>query len=307
MAGDMTERILDELATRRLERQSAVASREREMRECCPALRDIDVKIAAASLRDRAALPSLMEARAHLAADWLRDRGKPDDWLAPAFGCAACRDEGYAGGRLCACVRNEAARRMFNEAGLTDNSPSFERFDLKVFPESVRTKSEHSLRDYMAFLRDLGLNYSDRFPELQKPNLLFTGPTGSGKTFLLDAIAGRVIARGHWVVRATAFGVNDVMAKALFDRADPDSLFDCDLLALDDLGSEPLLNKVTISSLFSLLNERMAKGRPFIISTNLTPEEILKRYGERIFSRMTDARTTRIIEFEGVDLRRISR
>lgn len=304
MAEDYTEKVLDEMNTRRLDLLALIAVREREMREDCCELKDIEVRIAHASLRNRSALPELLIMRQRISTQWLTEHNKPKGWLNPAYNCDICKDTGYIDGKLCACVRNEAARRMFRDAGLTDNSPSFERFDLSMFSETTRTKNGRTLREYMAFLRDLGLSYSDRFPKLQTPNLLLSGPTGCGKTFILDSIAGRVISRGFWVVRTTAFGVNDIMAKALFGRADPDSLFDCDLLALDDLGSEPLLNKVTISSLFSLLNERIAKGKPFIISTNLKPGEILQRYNERIFSRMTDARSTRIIEFEGVDLRR---
>lgn len=304
MAGDVIAQVLDEMGAGQEARRSLIAARERQMREGCPDVRALDVQIAAASLKDREALPALMKKRAKAAAAWLKSRSLPADWLNPAHGCPACKDTGYAEGKLCACVRNEAARRMFAEAGLTGDSPTFEKYDLTLFSDNAQSKYGCTLRERMAFLRDMGVGYSDKFPQIQKPNMLFTGHTGCGKTFLMDCIAARVISRGYWVVRATAFGVNDVMAKALFGRADPESLFACDLLALDDLGSEPILNKVTISSLFSLLNERSAKGRPFIVSTNLTPEEILKRYGDRVFSRMTDARTTRVIEFEGEDLRR---
>lgn len=304
MTGEYTDRVLDELKTRRLERQALLFVREREMREDCPEMKDIDVRIAGAALRDRASLPGLRAEREKAVSQWLKSHGRPEEWLNPPFSCAQCEDTGYVSGRLCPCVRNETARRMFSEAGLTSCSPSFESFDFNLFPDNVKLPGGHTVRSRMQILRDYGLRYADSFPEPPLPNLLFTGKPGLGKSYLLDCIAGRVIARGHWVVRATAFSVNDVMAKALFDRADPDSLFECDLLALDDLGSEPILNKVTISSLFNLLNERMIHARPFVISTNLTPEEILNRYGDRVFSRMTDSRTTGILKFEGVDLRR---
>jgi DNA replication protein DnaC len=305
MAGDATEKVLDELNTLRIERQAVVTAREREMRESCPELKALDMQIARCCLRDKSPLPGLRLQREAIISQWLTERALPQNWLSPSPNCGTCKDTGYAEGKLCSCVRNEASRRLFSEAGLTANSPSFEKFDLSIFPEDRKVADGRTtVRERMAFLKELGLSYSDKYPELQKPNMLFTGKPGRGKTYLMDCIAGRVISRGYWVIRATAFGVNDIMAKALFDRADPDSLFECDLLVLDDIGSEPLLNKVTISSFFNLLNERSIKGKPFIISTNLTADEILKRYGDRIFSRMTDARSTRVIEFDGVDLRR---
>lgn len=302
MAGNYTETVLDELQSKRLSQQALIASRERDMRESCPALKALDLAIARAARQDKNLLPELYAQRRQTVAQWLEARGFSEDWFITTPGCAQCGDTGYTNGVLCACVRNEAARRMFSDAGLTDKSPTFARFDLNVFPDK-RLPNGRTLREQMAAFRDYAINYSDYFPAVPMPNLLFSGKPGCGKTFLLDCIAGRVIERGYWVVRATAFSVNDIMAKAIFDRADPDSLFDCDLLALDDLGTEPIFNKVTINSLFNLLNERMMRGKPFIISTNLTADEILKRYGERIFSRMADQRTTRIFEFEGGDLR----
>jgi DNA replication protein DnaC len=304
MTSAVIEKVLDELSARRNSREDLLSLRGRRLRNECPDVKQLDLKIIHASLRDRASLPGLLEQRSALISQWLKANGLPGDWLSPAYSCDACGDTGYVNGKLCSCVHNEAAKRMFAEAGLTGDSPTFEKYDLSLFSDDRKMRNGSTRREFMAFLKDLGISYADRFPEIQKPNMLFTGDTGCGKSFLLDCIASRVISRGYWAVRATAYAVNDVMAKALFDRADPESLFACDLLALDDLGSEPILNKVTISSLFSLLNERVCKGKPFIVSTNLTPEEILKRYGDRVFSRIADARTTRVIEFEGEDLRR---
>lgn len=304
MAGDFTDQVLNEMTARRDARQAASEERRRRMRVACPDLKAMDIMIAKAARADKDALRQLECRRRETAERWLQEQGLPAGWLDVPADCPLCGDTGFLDGRLCTCVRNEVARRMHSAAGLGGNSPTFERFDLTLFPDTVMTKHGCSVRGYMEFLRDMGLSYVARFPNVQKPNLLFTGPTGCGKTYLLDSIASALIGRGFWVVRVTAFGVNDIMAKAMFEKANPDHLFECDLLALDDLGSEPLLNKVTVNSLFNLLNERLAAGKPFIISTNLTPGEVLRRYDERIFSRMTDQRTTRIFEFEGVDLRR---
>ncbi len=306
MAGEFVEQILNEISTKKDARVAAAAGRARAVREACPELKTVELEIARAARAGRTDLEELTAKREHLVGRWLAEQGLPADWLQAKADCPLCQDNGFVQGQLCACVRNEAARRMYSDAGLTQNSPSFEKFDLSLFSDTVMTKSGASVRDYMAFLQQMGQAYAARFPNLQKPNLLFTGPTGCGKTYLLDCIAAALIERGFWVVRATAFGANEIMAKAVFEKANPDHLFDCDLLALDDLGSEPLFSK-SKTYLFNLLNERMAAGKPYIVSTNLSAGEILQRYEERIFSRITDQRTTRIFEFEGVDLRKCGR
>ncbi len=302
MAGEFVEQILNEMSAKKDARLAAAAGRARTVRDACPELKAVELEIARAARAGKETLPELMARREALVGRWLAEQGLPQEWLLAQPDCPLCSDNGFSGGQLCTCVRNEVSRRMYRDAGLTQNSPSFEKYDLSLFPDTVMTKSGATVRDYMAFLREMGQTYAARFPGLQKPNLLFTGPTGCGKTYLLDCIAAELIKRGFWVVRATAFGANEIMAKAVFEKANPDHLFDCDLLALDDLGSEPLFSK-TKTYLFNLLNERMAAGRPYIVSTNLSAGEILQRYEERIFSRITDQRTTRIFEFEGVDLR----
>jgi DNA replication protein DnaC len=287
-----------------VDREAERTRREAAMRGEQPQIRGLDTAIARAALRDRPAYDALVQQRAALVGGWLKEQRLDPDYLRMPPDCPRCRDTGYAEGALCACVRNEVARRMFRDAGLADDGPSFEKFDLSLFSETQKIGNGLSVREYMRRLRDACTDYADRFPENIAVNRVFYGPSGVGKTYLMDCVARRVIARGFWVVRTTAFRVNEIMARAMFEKADPESLFDCDLLALDDLGVEPLLNKVTIASLTNLFNERSQQGKPFVISTNLRPEEILRRYGERLFSRMLDTRSTKIYEFEGSDLRR---
>ncbi len=301
MANDYVDLALNALKSRRDTRDALADARRRQLYEGCPGLRTLELAIARAARTAPETLPALTAQRLALTEQWLADQSLPADWLTPPPGCALCADTGWRGGALCACVRNEAARRMFADAGLKDNGPSFDRYDLSVFPADAQTSAGLPLREHMARLRDMALGWADRFPN--PTNLVFHGRPGLGKSYLMDCVARRVIDRGYWVVRATAFRVNDVMAKALAERADPDPFFDCDLLVIDDLGAEPVLNKVTVSSFFNLFNERNAAGKPYLVSTNLPPEGLLQRYGERVFSRLTDTRLNQLIAFEGVDLR----
>lgn len=303
MSNDIIDIILNELNDKRSAKSRTALSNLDEIKRLSPKLKSIEIQIAKAALHDRASLPVLRQQYDSLLNDCLKERGLSGAFVEPQADCITCADTGFCNGKLCACVKNEAAKRMYSEAGLTNSSPSFDKFNLSLFLPGETTEDGKPLQQYMRALRDFGINYCEQFPQNTRPNLLFYGKPGRGKTFMMDCIAGSVISKGYWTIRATAFHVNDIMAKALFDKANPDNLFDCDLLLLDDLGSEPLLNKVTISSLFNLFNERSIANKPFIISTNLTKEEILKRYGDRIFSRLTDKRTTSIIRFEGIDLR----
>lgn len=304
MPENYTESVLEEWKNRRIDRVAQRTQREAQMRLQSAEIRALDSAIARAARQDREAYAALTARRPALIAAWLREQGLQEDHLDLPVDCPRCGDSFFVGGSLCSCVRNEVARRMFRDAGICADGPSFERFDLNLFSESKRAGNGLSVREYMRRLRDACADYAERFPDNPAVNRVFYGASGVGKTYMLDCIARRAIERGHWVVRTTAFRVNETMAKAMFERADPDSLFECDLLALDDLGVEPLLNKVTIASLTNLFNERAQQGKPFILSTNLNPEEILRRYGERLFSRLMDTRTTKIYEFEGTDLRR---
>ncbi len=232
--------------------------------------------------------------------------GLPADALAPVYDCAECRDEGYVyapSRRMCRCFEEALNRRVLNELGLREDQ-TFENFCEECFADGENGDGM-SQRDVMRRNRDLCQRYADAYPDTDVRDLLFTGRSGLGKTFLMQAIAHRVTERGFGVQYVSAYSLLDTMRKAYFEnngeRLRP--LMDAELLLIDDLGTEPLMENITVTQVFNLLNERQNAGRHTVLSTNLSVSELKARYTERVVSRLRDERYCRILKFIGDDVR----
>ena len=242
----------------------------------------------------------------------LREHGFPEDYLDPVYTCPDCRDTGFIGTKHCHCFQKEVIRLFYTQSGLQDilQRENFDTFDLTYYPEDmIHPKSGRSSRAIMtaalascrAFAADYGTGAQSDF-------LFLTGQTGAGKTFLTHCIAKELIDNGRSVIYYSAGELFDRMADARFtregaapeDRVDDEYLSGCDLLIIDDLGTE-LVNSFVGSSLFRLLNSRICAKRGMVISTNLSPQEISKTYSERISSRILESFT--LIEVYGRDIR----
>ncbi|MDR0898350.1 MAG: ATP-binding protein [Oscillospiraceae bacterium] len=240
----------------------------------------------------------------------LADAGLPDDYLQPVFLCPHCRDTGYVGEPIrvrCDCFNKKLGERLLNDpsCGLKADE-TFERFDENIFPDvPPNDEAPHTQRAFMLRVRERIENYADLFPHNPRRNLLLVGKAGLGKTYLLNCIGNRVRARGLQVQKITAYQLSDRMRALVFQqqRETFAALLDVPLLLLDDLGTEPLLNNITLELLFSLLNERDLNGLHTVISSNMMLDELHTRYTERISSRLFDSRNGGIIKFEGSDVR----
>ena len=238
----------------------------------------------------------------------LSEAGLPADFLQPVYTCPVCRDEGYLfepSRRMCDCFRQEYNRRLLMESGVGVNAPTFESFDETLFSDEC---DDRGLSQRMAALliRDVCMAYADSFPATAMRDLLLTGKSGLGKTFMLQCIAQRVSQRGHLPVYTSAYRLFETARRAYMEN-DSDimsSFLNADLLLIDDLGTEPLMNNVTVTQLFNLLNERQMAGRHTVISTNLSMSELQERYTERVTSRFLDASSCRRLMFIGADIRR---
>lgn len=227
----------------------------------------------------------------------------PEDYLNPRYECPACEDTGWLDDYRrtpCACRAKREVELLMDGAGLNRVWRGFEEFDERVYPTDEQKRQAISARG-------LCEAYADRFPENEKPNLLLVGEIGLGKTFLLEAIAERVSARRLPALSVSAFRMLEAMRAYHFGSVGEDAAFrrmvECDLLLIDDLGTEPMLNNVTVEYLFTLLNERCAARRHTVVATNLLPGDLMKRYGERVMSRLLDTRLCCAIRLSGADLR----
>ncbi|GHV01404.1 hypothetical protein FACS1894211_11090 [Clostridia bacterium] len=216
------------------------------------------------------------------------------------YACPKCKDTGWTGGVLCACVRQRLHDELTAASGLTFAPDDFKDADMNVFPVTIREERER--------LYTLMKTYCQKFPDAKYRNLFFSGGVGSGKTFLASCMANEILQRGETVQFLTAFTFGSQCLKIhtadLGEREDLLApLLDPALLILDDLGTEPILNNVTVEYLYLVLNERLTAGKHTILTTNLSPADFLARYGSRVFSRALDRRSTYAVQFDGPDLR----
>lgn len=237
--------------------------------------------------------------------------GMEENALDVQYHCSLCKDTGYVGEpvkQYCECFKRRLNQLIGEDRGLAAmNRESFETYRDEFIPETVLANGV-SQRVYTRALMEACRRYADAYPNPEKSNLLMHGGTGLGKSFLLNAMAGRLYRRGYNVLRVTAYTMFETMRKYHFGKETDDTLTFDDLLNtpvlfIDDLGSEPMMQNITVEYLFVLLNERLHSGLGTVIATNLSPAKIKEHYLERVFSRLCDRGNTMILEFLGEDLR----
>jgi len=150
---------------------------------------------------------------------------------------------------------------------------------------------------------DILNKYVSAFPSSK--NLVFIGGAGTGKTYAAQYAGARLLDRGFSVIFTTAFSLIQRFKDYIFnfEHAALGPLLTCDLLIIDDLGTEPKIKNISDEYLLNVINERLANNSPFLITTNLSPEDILARYDERLTSRILSKQSSVVIEFKGKDLR----
>ena len=227
----------------------------------------------------------------------LADNGLPVDYLEPEFACAACGDTGYIGdeNRMCVCLRERLMAEEYASSGLNPGA-SFDTFSLVIVKDARQKR-------LMAKVRELCEEYANHLAYSGARGLMLIGASGLGKTFMLDCVGARAIRDGRSVRKYTAYNIiNDTM-KCIRAGAETPDYTNCELLIIDDLGSEPQIGNVTCETLFSIINERQNAGKATAIATNLIQADILNLYGERLFSRLMSPSLFNVLLLEGKDLR----
>ncbi len=211
----------------------------------------------------------------------------------PKCSCAKCGDTGYVNGKICDCVNSIAADLSYSSliGDMPLDSSTFKNFDLDYYSEEKNEKGISPKRQMSAVLKTC-LEFAENFP--QGKNLLFTGSSGLGKTHLSLAIANVVLKKGYRVIYGSAQNLINEVNREAFDRSGStekiDSLNSCDLLILDDLGTE-FSTQLSTSTVYNIVNTRLMKGLSTVISTNLDIRQINDTYSERVASRIIGSYT----------------
>jgi len=239
--------------------------------------------------------------------------GLPQDYLQPVYRCKECRDTGYVGEpvhEMCACLKRAVMNRLYQAEGLQGlERENFSVFDESIFPDEPIEGRKTSQRAFIKKCRQYCEEYADTFTAGEGKGLLLCGRSGLGKTFLMNCVAQRVLERGYSVVVISAYKLIEAMRRFQFGEDGMEQVQDmlaCDLLCIDDLGSEPMLRGVTVSSLYHIINERRNANRSTVITTNLDSDLLYEKYDDRIAARLTDPSRMKVIPFVGTDVRRFA-
>ena len=304
-----------------IRRQAIRTDRQRrqEVYARVPALRQVDGQLAALVGRTAAAalggadLETIRRQSLELQArraELLVENGWPMDWLDGAWSCPKCRDTGYVDGRMCSCLKTlyDQAQTRELSALMKLGSESFGTFDLGLYDDRPDPASGVAPRTQMETVFGVCYDYALGFSK-SRLNLLFRGGTGLGKTFLAACIAREVACQGFSVVYETAADAARTFERERSFRDEQDAaeareqarrMAECDLLILDDLGTETLTDPIR-SALYELVNGRLCARRRTVITTNLTAAQTARRYGPQLASRLEGEYQT--LTFAGSDIR----
>jgi len=237
-----------------------------------------------------------------------------ENFFKPDFDCKLCNDTGYLvdnNSIMCTCLKQKLLNIQYNKANISSlEHENFDKFNINLFSDTIDEKkynSNISPKENLEKIKEISLKFIENFDDPQEKNLLFTGNTGLGKTYLTNCIANELLKQGKTVLYQTAPVMLDTILDYRFGKNNEfnyNDLLNVDLLIIDDLGTE-CSNNMKFSELFNILNTRLLnqnnKVTKTIISTNLSLNHLFKTYDERIFSRLVGYYN--ICRFFGEDLR----
>ncbi len=311
--------IMREYNRRQLHNRQRQQEHIEEIYQKLPAIRKIDQSVAALTLEKTKALlagasngtADLKESIRTLSAKrrrLLMEEGYPEDYLDMQYTCPRCQDTGYVGNEKCLCFKKAALELLYAQSNLGEilEKENFAHFSFRYYSATIKNEAT-GLNAYQTALLavEKAKNFIGQFGSSFQ-NLFLYGDTGVGKTFLSHCIAKELLDQAYWVVYFTAFDLFDLFARRTFDRDEEaapwmDSVFSCDLLIIDDLGTE-LTNSFVSSQLFLCVNERLMRQKSTLISTNLGIRQFSDTYSERTFSRI--ASNYEMIKLIGQDIRK---
>lgn len=217
------------------------------------------------------------------------------------FHCSKCKDLGYVNNTPCSCYTELKNKIYLDNSGVKKSDlPCFSKIDFEIFDKDKQEEIKNIYK--------VAKNFIDKFYEIDKQNIVILGNTGVGKTYLTDCILNEAIKKDIFTLSQTAFSINnDFYAAKFANIKEREEIFEpyltCDLLIIDDLGSEPKYDNTTIEGFYNILNERTRAGLKTIITSNYSPEQIQELYQERVFSRIFNKQIGIIINMPDCNLR----
>ena len=231
----------------------------------------------------------------------LEENNYPVDYLETIYTCSKCQDTGYVGTQKCSCFKQKETELLYEQTllptMLADNN--FSKLSYDYYEGDSRISFENAVNRIKLFINSFSNDYQ---------NLLFCGTVGVGKSFLSCCIAKELIDRNYQLLYFSSASFFELSSKYSFNSEITlaekndffDNIYNCDLLILDDLGTE-LSTKQVLTQLFTLINERSLRKKPTIISTNYSIKEIQEIYSDRVFSRISSE--YKLIKLSGKDIR----
>lgn len=317
---EIYDQVQQNLYRLRVQSWEKLEQRKKMFFERFPEAAEIEKKLASTALESARAvlrganskeeLDSLREKNSELRGrlrDILESVNLSENYLEVQHECEKCDDEGFIDGIMCECMRNMLKKESYKK--LSGMSPlelsSFDSFRLDYYPESPLESGSQSPRQRMQIILDFCKKYANDFTK-NSPSLIMVGNTGLGKTHLSLAIASDAIEKGYGVIYVSAQNMITKLEKEKFQNYSKNSgeseqhFIDCDLLIIDDLGTE-YSTSFSNAAVYNIINSRIMMSKPTIVSTNLNMKELEKNYSPRMVSRIIGNNIR--LEFLGLDIR----
>lgn len=321
-------KILQEYEKRHIQEVKALEERKSKIYKEIPKIKEIDEELTDFSLitikgilnNKNDAIKALNDKFDTLKlekAKLLKEAGFPKDFLSMHYTCPLCKDSGYISQDgltvMCSCLQQKILDAKYNDSNVsTAKNQTFETFDLNLYSDVANKEKYNSTispRKNMENIKKVTLNFVDNFDDENVKNLLFSGGTGLGKTYLSNCIVSSLLNKGKTVIYQTAPVMLDKLIAEMFDKNNvsnsfSENLLTADLLVIDDLGTETM-NSLKFSELYKIINTRLLnqnnKITKTIISTNLSLQQLFETYDERLVSRFVGHYD--IFKFFGEDIR----
>ena len=322
------QKILQEYEKRHIQEVKALEERKSKIYKEIPKIKEIDEELTDFSLitikgilnNKNDAIKALNDKFDTLKlekAKLLKEAGFPKDFLSMHYTCPLCKDSGYISQDgltvMCSCLQQKILDAKYNDSNVsTAKNQTFETFDLNLYSDVANKEKYNSTispRKNMENIKKVTLNFVDNFDDENVKNLLFSGGTGLGKTYLSNCIVSSLLNKGKTVIYQTAPVMLDKLIAEMFDKNNEsnsfsENLLTADLLVIDDLGTETM-NSLKFSELYKIINTRLLnqnnKVTKTIISTNLSLQQLFETYDERLVSRFVGHYD--IFKFFGEDIR----